>query len=114
MQGVIGDLGRASGYEAFDLADAVVGVEVDVAPVLGGLSLGYLDDEDVLESGSFGDEMGKPLSRVLDLVAGRQAPEFRKGGDVVGVEDDAFWSSGSFRWFLVCGLNYSGLAMGIP
>ena len=50
MQGVIGNFGRSAGYKAFDFCRTVISIEVDVAPVLGGLSLGDLDDEDVLES----------------------------------------------------------------
>lgn len=94
MQGVIGDLGGTGGDEAFYLGGAVVSLEVDVAAVLGGLSLGDLDDEDVLEAGSLRDEMGEPRIGGLRLVAGRAMPEFREGGDVVGVEDDAFGSEG--------------------
>ena len=92
VQGVIGDLGRADCYEAFHLGGAVVGVEVDVAAVLGGLSLGDLDDEDVLETYSLGDEVSEPRIGGLGLVAGRAMPEVREGGDVVRVEDDAFGS----------------------
>ena len=92
MQGVIGNLDRPCGNKVFDFRRAVISIEVDVAPVLGGLSLGDFDDEDVLESDSFRDEVGESFSRGRHLVSGRTAPEIRDRGNVVGIEDDALWS----------------------